>query len=245
MTAIHEVPRILADTGPFCRLAEAGEVHLDVAAAYLQANVEVVDDVSRELRRRSTIAVHARLTRLTQLGVPAGDPVTVTDRHLLDRIDTIVDGRRRRKPGHELEDRGEVATALVAAALGVPALMDDGSARHWLRARACRCTRRRTSPSSWPPATCSSPSTRTGSTASSTRTAPEPSSISSSPLGRSREAARSGVLRRPFGGPGRGQAPDRHSPPQRADSPSGARHSHPAKPPDDLERRSRSSRSRT
>lgn len=92
----------------------------------MQANVEVVDDVSRELRRRSTIAVHARLTRLTQLGVPAGDPVTVTDRHLLDRIDTIVDGRRRRKPGHELEDRGEVATALVAAALGVPALMDDG-----------------------------------------------------------------------------------------------------------------------
>jgi hypothetical protein len=126
MKRIGEQDVILADTGPFCRLAEAGEAHLDVAARYLEPNVRIVMDVHKELRRRSTVSVHARLTRLELLGVPREEPITMTDKHLLDRIEAILEGRRRRKPGHEGEDRGEVTTALVAAELGVPVLMDDG-----------------------------------------------------------------------------------------------------------------------
>ena len=49
----------------------------------------------------------------------------ITDAAILARIEAVLEGRRRHKPGHEDEDRGEVATALVAAALGVPVLMDD------------------------------------------------------------------------------------------------------------------------
>jgi predicted nucleic acid-binding protein len=126
MNRITEQDMILADTGPFCRLAEAGEAHLDAAALYLEPNVQVVIDVHKELRRRSTVSVHARLTRLELLGVPREEPITITDKNLLDRVETILEGRRRRKPGHEHEDRGEVTTALVAADLGVPVLMDDG-----------------------------------------------------------------------------------------------------------------------
>jgi predicted nucleic acid-binding protein len=126
MKRIAEQDMILADTGPFCRLAEAGEAHLDAAARYLEANVRVVIDVDKELQRRSTVAVHARLTRLKLLGVPREEPITITDNKLLDRIEAILQGRRRHKPGHEREDRGEVTTALVAADLGAPVLMDDG-----------------------------------------------------------------------------------------------------------------------
>jgi hypothetical protein len=126
MTRIAEQDVILAETGPFCRLAEAGEAHLDAAARYLQPNVRVVIDVHKKLRRRSAIPVHARLTRLELLGVPRDEPIPITDKHLLDRIQTILEGRRRHKPAHEHEDRGEITTALVAADLGVPVLMDDG-----------------------------------------------------------------------------------------------------------------------
>jgi hypothetical protein len=126
MKRIAEQDVILADTGPFCRLAEAGEAHLDAALRYLEPNVRVVMDVRRELRRRSAVPVHARLTRLQLLGVPREEPITITDKRLLNRIETILEGRRRRKPGHEGADRGEVTTALVAADLGVPVLMDDG-----------------------------------------------------------------------------------------------------------------------
>jgi len=126
MTRIADLETILGDTGPFCRLAEAGEAHLDIAAGYLREQLQIVMDVHRELRRRATLPIHARLSRLPTLGVPQHEPITITDRYLLERIDEIVEGRRRRKPGHVDEDRGEVATALVARAMNVPALMDDG-----------------------------------------------------------------------------------------------------------------------
>lgn len=126
MKRIAEQDMVLADTGPFCRLAEAGEAHLEAAAHYLEPNVHVVMDVHKELRRRSMVSVHSRLKRLELLSVPREEPITVTDKHLLARIEAILEGRRRHKPGHEREDRGEVTTALVAADLGVPVLMDDG-----------------------------------------------------------------------------------------------------------------------
>ena len=119
MTRIADLEVILGDTGPFCRLAEAGEAHLDVAAGYLKARLQIVMDVHRELRRRATTPAHGRLNRLALLGIPEHEPITITDKFLLERVDTLVEGRRRRKPGHADEDRGEVATALVAAAMSV------------------------------------------------------------------------------------------------------------------------------
>lgn len=126
---IRDLPVILADTGPFCRLAEAGEAHLDMAADYLRPNVKIVEDVRRELRNRSTKSQHKRLARLDILQVPEGDAITITDNVVLSQIDTILTRRRKTKPGHEAEDRGEISTALSAHALGLPVLMDDGFGR--------------------------------------------------------------------------------------------------------------------
>jgi hypothetical protein len=117
---------ILSDTGPLCRLAEAGEAQLEAAARYLRPNLKVVIDVHKELRRRATFPEHQRLKRLELLDVPTGEPITITDSGLLARIATILEGRRRLNPAHVAKDRGEVATALVAADLGIPVLMDDG-----------------------------------------------------------------------------------------------------------------------
>lgn len=126
MTLVRDLAVILADTGPFCRVAEAGEAHLDLTAEYLRSNVRIVEDVRKELRRRSGQPQHARLTRLELLEVPEGDAITITDSTLLSQINTILERRRKTKPGHANEDRGEVSTALGAQALGYPVLMDDG-----------------------------------------------------------------------------------------------------------------------
>jgi predicted nucleic acid-binding protein len=120
---------ILADTGPFCRLAEAGEAVFDVAEEFLRAKVQIVEDVNRELRRRAEAPAHNRLHRLGVIGVPTTEPISITDSALLARIQAILDGRRSMKPGHPLEDRGEVVTVLVAGSEGFPVLMDDGFGR--------------------------------------------------------------------------------------------------------------------
>jgi hypothetical protein len=108
---LGERSSVLADTGPFCRLAEAGEHQLDAAAEYLAPVLHIVKDVEGELRRRATIPVHARLNRLELLGVPRHEPITLTDARLLSRIETILARRRKRYPDHENKDKGEVVTA--------------------------------------------------------------------------------------------------------------------------------------
>lgn len=120
---------VLADTGPFCRLAEAGEAVFDAATEFLREKVQIVEDVNRELRRRAEAPAHNRLHRLGVLGVPTTEPISITDGALLGRIQEILDGRRLMKPGHPLEDRGEIVTVLVASSEGLPALMDDGFGR--------------------------------------------------------------------------------------------------------------------
>jgi predicted nucleic acid-binding protein len=126
MMLLRDHAVILADTGPFCRVAEAGEAHLELAAEYLRANVKVTEDVRKELRRRAGMSKHQRLKRLQLLDVPEGDAVTITDAKMLGQMITILDSRRRLKPGHEDEDRGEVSTVLTAVENGWPVLMDDG-----------------------------------------------------------------------------------------------------------------------
>ena len=112
MTRIADLEVILADTGPFCCLAEAGEDHLDIAATYIRENVQVVMDVHREIRRRATIPKHARLNRLSLLKIPEREPITITDRSVLAGIEEIVEGRRRRRGGHPDEDRARLPLRL-------------------------------------------------------------------------------------------------------------------------------------
>jgi hypothetical protein len=117
-------PLLLADTGPFCRFAEASDAHVDALVAYVRHNLRITQDVAIELARLG----ETRFPRLKRLGwnrFPAEDPITITDARLLSQIDNIVEGRRRHSPGHFLEDRGEVATILVAKQLECPILIDD------------------------------------------------------------------------------------------------------------------------
>ncbi len=48
---------------------------------------------------------------------------------VLAQIEDILQGRRRRNPGHFMEDRGEVATILLAKDRGWSVLMDEGWGR--------------------------------------------------------------------------------------------------------------------
>lgn len=125
MIRIGDQPVLLADTGPFCRCAEAGPDQLAAAVAYLRPNTRIVQDVARELARRAKSDEHARLASMAWHDFPTGDPITITDGRLLAQIDDILNGRRRHRPGHFLEDRGEVATILVAKRLGCAVLIDE------------------------------------------------------------------------------------------------------------------------
>jgi predicted nucleic acid-binding protein len=123
MTIVGQ-PLLLADTGPFCRFAEVGDGHLDAFAAHTRANLAIVQDVKLELHRLAQNDF-PRLKQLDWIGFPAKEPITVTDKHLLAQIENICDGRRRRNPGHFMEDRGEVASILLAKSLGCPVLIDE------------------------------------------------------------------------------------------------------------------------
>lgn len=122
--SIASQPLLLADTGPFCRFAETGDEHLDALASHLGDNLRITQDVAIELSRLAREAF-PRLARLRWLAFPREEPITIRDKRLLDQIENIVQGRRRHAPGHFLEDRGEVATILVAKSIGCPVLIDD------------------------------------------------------------------------------------------------------------------------
>lgn len=141
LIADHEI--VLADTGPFCRCAECGEAALLAAADHLRPRLRVVGDVARELRRRRTKPPHLLLKNLDTIPLPDADPVLITDAAMLDDIERILKRKRardlKRNPGaeqvHPDADRGEIATALVAAAQGWPVLMDDGFGKNLARER--------------------------------------------------------------------------------------------------------------
>lgn len=122
--SIADQPALLADTGPFCRFAEAGDDAIDALVNYLGGSIRITQDVSIELQRLAKTQF-PRLKRFTWQKFPVEDPITITDKRLLDQIENIVQGRRRHNPGHFMEDRGEVATILVAKDLGCPVLIDD------------------------------------------------------------------------------------------------------------------------
>jgi len=122
--SIADQSMLLADTGPFCRFAEAGDDAIDALVSYLGDSIRITQDVSIELQRLAKTQF-PRLNRFIWKKFPVEDPITITDKRLLDQIENIVQGRRRHNPGHFMEDRGEVATILIAKALGCPVLIDD------------------------------------------------------------------------------------------------------------------------
>jgi hypothetical protein len=137
MTQIRQRPYLLADTGPFCRFAEGNSNQIHALAAYLGEAVHIVLDVWVELHRRAKTDQHAALNQLRWIdpNFPQHEPIPITDKHLLAQIDDIVAGRRQRKPGHFMEDRGEVATILLAKDRGWPILMDDGWGKRFAKAK--------------------------------------------------------------------------------------------------------------
>jgi hypothetical protein len=123
---IADRPNLLADTGLFCRFAEGKHDQLEIVAEYLGERLWIAQDVAIELQRRSRVEEHVALNRLTwKPPFPRHEPITITDRKMLQQIENIVAGRRRRNPGHFMEDRGEIATILLAKERGWPALVDD------------------------------------------------------------------------------------------------------------------------
>jgi predicted nucleic acid-binding protein len=131
VSTIRERPCLLADTGPFCRFAEAGSQQTHALADYLGQSLYIAQDVSLELRRRAKTQEHAALKQLQWIDpkFPQHEPIPITDKKVLAQIEDILAGRRRRNPGHFMEDRGEVATILLAKDRGWPVLMDDGWGR--------------------------------------------------------------------------------------------------------------------
>lgn len=123
---IADRPCLLADTGPFCRFAEGGHDQLAVMAEYLDERLWIAQDVAIELQRRSQTNEHAVLSTLKwKPPFPRHEPITITDRRMLQQIEDIVAGRRRRNPGHFMEDRGEVASILLAKQRGWAVLLDE------------------------------------------------------------------------------------------------------------------------
>jgi len=123
---IGERPFLLADTGPLCRFAEGRHDQLAALTEHLDDRLWIAQDVAIELHHRAQTVEHAALARLSwKPTFPRHEPITITDPRMLQRIEDIVAGRRRRKPGHFMEDRGEVATILLAKDRGWPALLDE------------------------------------------------------------------------------------------------------------------------
>ncbi len=123
---IADRPCLLADTGPFCRFAEGKHDQLAAMAAYLNDRLWIAHDVAIELHRRSQSREHAALASLNwKPAFPRHEPITIVDAKLLQQIEDIVAGRRRRNPGHFMQDRGEVATILLAKERDWPVLLDE------------------------------------------------------------------------------------------------------------------------
>ncbi len=113
--------RVLLDTSPFISFAEAGA--LIPLAQYLGDRAAVALDVDNELRRNAAVRF-PQLKTLDMLRWPPGEPLSLPPDLLADAESL----RRLHSPigAHEAANRGEIATALIAARLqDVVVVMDD------------------------------------------------------------------------------------------------------------------------
>ncbi len=131
MTVVaRSATRVLLDTSPFISFAEGGA--LIILAQYLGDRAAIALDVDNELRRLATGRFPA-LQSLDRLAWPAGEPLALP-------IDLLADAEDLRRlnssPGeHEAANRGEIATALLAGRLRVPAVVDDRLGKDLCRMR--------------------------------------------------------------------------------------------------------------
>lgn len=123
--------RVLLDTSPFISFAEGGA--LIPLAQYLGDRAAMVLDVANELRRNAA-GRFPQLKTLDMLRWPPGDPLSLPPDLLAD-AEAL---RRLHSPigAHEAADRGEIATALVAARVqGAVVVMDDELGKNLCRMR--------------------------------------------------------------------------------------------------------------
>lgn len=133
MTVVaRSATRVLLDTSPFISFAEGGA--LIPLAQYLGDRAAIVLDVANELRRNAT-GRFPQLKTLDMLRWPPGDPLALPPDLLAD-AEAL---RRLHSPAetHESANRGEIATALLAARVDdAVVVMDDELGKTLCRMRA-------------------------------------------------------------------------------------------------------------
>lgn len=124
--------RVLLDTSPFISFAQCGS--LIPLARYLGDTAAVALDVALELRRNAA-GRFPELKTLDKLRWPTGDPLALPPDLLAD-----AESLRRlhaRAGAHESENRGEIATVLLAARLGdAIVILDDELGKKLARFRS-------------------------------------------------------------------------------------------------------------
>ena len=133
MTVVaRDATTVLLDTSPFINFAEAGA--LIPLAQYLGDRAAIALDVDKELRRNAA-GRFPQLKTLDMLNWPLGEPLSLPPDLLAD-AEAL---RRLHSPigAHESANRGEIATALLAARVEGPAVvMDDELGKKLCRVRS-------------------------------------------------------------------------------------------------------------
>ena len=142
MSLIRDQPVLLADAGPFCRFAEAGADHLKAFIDYLGDGLKITPDVQREIAGNAKMRQFGALNQLSWWGWNAEDHTeAITDRKILSQVDSIAEGQRRNKERqgkprpNPWQEKGEIATVLLAKDQGCAVLIDDGDGRTLAKAK--------------------------------------------------------------------------------------------------------------
>lgn len=132
MTVVtRDAPRVLLDASVIVNFADTGMII--PLARYLGSRAAITLDVDRELRRLAGSSRPA-LATLDRMRWPPGDPLALPP-------DLLADAEALRKlntpPGaHEAANRGEIATALLAARLAdATVVMDDALGKRLCKQR--------------------------------------------------------------------------------------------------------------
>lgn len=131
MTVVaRSATRVLLDASPFISFAEGGA--LIPLARYLEDRAAIALDVDNELRRLAARRFPA-LQSLDRLAWPPGEPLALPADLLADAEDLR---RLNSSPGeHAAANRGEIATALLAGRMRLPAVVDDQLGKDLCRMR--------------------------------------------------------------------------------------------------------------
>jgi hypothetical protein len=137
VSPIRDQPVLLADAGPFCRFAEAGPEQLKAFVNYLGSRLKITPDVHHEISGNAKMPQFGALNQLSWWGWdPEEHTETITDRQILSQVENIAEGQRRNKERqgkprrHPWQEKGEVATVLLAKQHGWAVLVDDGDGRN-------------------------------------------------------------------------------------------------------------------